>query len=112
MLLGASLFTGLVGSFALKKNRQDTQEDYTLKYVGEWEFFDADKKTAHRLTIQPSLAISIDRQEIKVSLIELTKNRLVLQDEYGYHLIVQTNDDQNATLYDEADDNHHPLYAV
>lgn len=113
MLIGASLFTGVVGSFALhKKKKNDSDDEFIQKYFGEWRFSDPDQKNYHRLTIQPSFSVALDYRELKVSIIELTKKRLVLQDEYGYHLILQVNDDKSATLYDEADDYSHALSAV
>lgn len=105
-LLGASLLTGLAGSIFLKK-KYETQPAATLYkiYTGSWWFVNKQKATQHTLEINEKLAITIDGKELNYLLIELTTHRLVAQDEFGYHIIIQCNNDSIPTsLYDEADD--------
>lgn len=109
-LLGASLLTGLAGSIFFKQKHDTPQSDLpatTLDkiYTGSWWFVNKFKATQHVLEIDEKLAITIDGKALHYFLIELTPQRLVAQDEFGYHLIVQCNHDTTPTsLYDEADD--------
>ncbi|MBP2098376.1 DUF4828 domain-containing protein [Enterococcus rivorum] len=109
-LLGASLLTGFAGSFFLKKKREIEQTELPANnlykiYSGSWWFVNKLKATQHTLEIDDKLTITIDGKELQYLLIELNSQRLVAQDEFGYHLIVQCNRNSTPTsLYDEADD--------
>lgn len=109
-ILGASLLTGLAGSIFLKKKWDPPQTNLpatTLNktYKGSWWFVNKRKATQHTLEIDEQLSITIDGKKLHYLLIELTPQRLVAQDEFGYHLIVQCNLNTGPTsLYDEADD--------
>ncbi len=109
LFLGASLITGIAGSLFLKKQQEKQQTSTSIpnlykSYIGRWWFVNKQKAIQHTLSIEEDLQISIDGKNVNYSLIELTSKRLVAQDEYGYHLIVQCINDEPASLYDEADD--------
>ena len=116
-LLGASLITGVVGSVFLKnkaKKQPTERSEPTLykSYKGNWWFVNRQKATQHTLKIEEDLSILIDGKKLQYALIELTKDRLVVQDEFGYHLIVQSKQEKPITLYDEADDATYPLEPI
>lgn len=108
LFIGASLL-GLAGSLVLRKKRPlSSSEDYSL-FIGEWRFYDKSKEL-HTLSVKDDYSIVIDKQPTKTILVELSMNRLVFQDEYGYHLIIETKNDQPTYFYDEADDERYQLY--
>lgn len=111
LVLGASLLTGIIGAIALPKKKNTTTPEVYQAYIGSWQFLDAYKKL-RTLTITSSLEITVDEKPVKVVLIELTPQRLVLRDEYGYHVIIQKNQDNDVTLYDEADDREYLLKRI
>ncbi|MDH6364456.1 hypothetical protein M2139_001405 [Enterococcus sp. PF1-24] len=111
-VLGASIFTGLVGSAALHKTKTKKSEQLNKHYSGEWRFYHANKKTPHSLKVENDLTITLDNRSINANIIELNDERLVFQDGNGYHLILQITNNQKATLYDEADDCTHSLDAI
>ncbi|OJG23773.1 hypothetical protein RU98_GL001785 [Enterococcus caccae] len=109
LFLGASLITGIAGSLFLKKKQEKQLTDSDIpnlykSYLGSWWFVNKVKATQHTLKIEDDLQIIIDGKKLSYRLVELTSKRLVAQDEYGYHLIVQCLNDRPASLYDEADD--------
>lgn len=115
-LLGASVL-GVAGSLLFKNKRKQVQADtdtldlYKL-YQGDWWFVDQQKATQHTLTISDTLQVILDKRKLQVALIELNMNRLVVQDNYGYHLILQRHGAQAFSLYDEADDQTYPLEPI
>ncbi|MEI5991313.1 DUF4828 domain-containing protein [Enterococcus crotali] len=117
LFLGASLITGIAGSLFLKKQQGKQPIDTDIpnlykSYLGSWWFVNKQKATQHTLTIEDDLQIIIDGKKLNYMLVELTSKRLVAQDEYGYHLIVQCLNDKPASLYDEADDATYVLEAT
>jgi hypothetical protein len=114
--LGASVLTGIAGSLFLKK-KQAKQADAIVpnlykSYIGSWWFVNKQKATQHTLKITEHLQIVIDGKKLSYALIELTNKRLVAQDEYGYHLIVQCIREKPVSLYDEADDTTYLLEEI
>lgn len=117
LFLGASLITGIAGSLFLKKQQEKQQPDIDIpnlykRYLGNWWFVNKLKATQHTLKIEDDLQIIIDGKNLSYMLVELTSKRLVAQDEYGYHLIVQCLNGKPASLYDEADDATYVLEAT
>ncbi|MGM0218237.1 DUF4828 domain-containing protein [Enterococcus sp. AZ126] len=117
LFLGASLITGIAGSLFLKKKQEKQQPDIDIpnlykRYLGSWWFVNKLKATQHTLKIEDDLQIIIDGKNLSYMLVELTSKRLVAQDEYGYHLIVQCLNGKPASLYDEADDATYVLEAT
>ncbi|MHC5226745.1 DUF4828 domain-containing protein [Enterococcus sp. LJL99] len=116
-LLGASLITGVVGSVFLKNKAKKhpterSEQNLYQSYKGNWWFVNRQKATQHTLKIEENLSILIDGKKLRYALIELTKDRLVVQDEFGYHLIIQSEQAKPIALYDEADDATYPLEAI
>jgi hypothetical protein len=114
--LGASVLTGIAGSLFLKR-KQTRQSDALVPnlyktYIGSWWFVNKQKATQHTLKITDDLQIIIDDKKLSYALIELTNKRLVAQDEYGYHLIIQCLQEKPASLYDEADDTTYLLEEI
>ncbi|EOH87815.1 DUF4828 domain-containing protein [Enterococcus pallens] len=110
VFLGASVIAGALGLFLRKE--EAASEDPSLLYVGSWSFFHPKEAKNHILTIYPDLSIMIDGKEIVYQLIELTKNKLTIQDQFGYHLVIKTEKGVPTTLYDEADDASLPISPV
>lgn len=110
VFLGASVIAGALGLFLRKE--EAVSEDPSLLYVGSWSFFHPKEAKSHVLTIYPDLSIRIDGKEIVYQLIELTKTKLTIQDQFGYHLVIKTEKGVPATLYDEADDASLPISPV
>ncbi|MBM7688928.1 DUF4828 domain-containing protein [Enterococcus ureilyticus] len=117
LFLGASLITGIAGSLFLKKKQEKPQADSIIpnlykRYLGSWWFVNKQKAIQHTLKIENDLQMFVDGKKLSYMLVELTNKRLVAQDEYGYHLIVQCLNGKPASLYDEADDVTYVLEAV
>ncbi|MFD2306542.1 DUF4828 domain-containing protein [Enterococcus termitis] len=117
LFLGASLITGLAGSLFLKKKQEQQHSKASIpnlykSYIGSWWFVNKQKATQHTLSIEEDLQLIIDGKKVNYGLIELTSKRLVAQDEYGYHLIVQCINETPSSLYDEADDATYVLEAI
>jgi hypothetical protein len=112
-LVGASI---LAGSLLLKKKQAPTTAATTDElqhiYTGKWFFVDPSKATEHILEIHPTFALFINEKKINAQLVELTPQRFAVQDEFGYHLIVQCQNGKPTSLYDEADDKTYPLTEV
>lgn len=116
-LLGASVLTGIASSFLLKqtKDKQDSYlsaADLIKIFQGQWWFVDKRKSTQHQLIIDEELTIKIDDRAVEYTLIEWTTKRLVVQDSFGFHLIIETKDNVPHTLYDEADDSTYLLEKI
>ncbi|MGM0215589.1 DUF4828 domain-containing protein [Enterococcus sp. AZ109] len=107
VFLGASLAAGALSLFLRKE--EAALEDPSSLYVGSWSFFHPKEVKDHVLTIYPDLSMTIDGKAIAYQLIELTKNKLTIQDQFGYHLIIHTENGVPSILYDEADDVSFPI---
>ena len=116
-LLGVSVLTGIASSLLVKKGKSTqeailTPSDLLTIYQGQWWFVDTRKATQHQLSIDEELQIRIDEKFLEYTIIEWTAKRLVVQDTFGFHLIIETKDDTPHTLYDEADDRTYTLEKV
>lgn len=107
-VLSASAASVLAGVFLHKKTQQ---EDHTALYVGTWTFRYPGKDQIHKIEIFDDLAITVDGKSVAYQLIELSADKFVIQDQFGYHLILSTKDGLPYELYDEADDMTMPLQA-
>ncbi|MGO2892098.1 DUF4828 domain-containing protein [Enterococcus devriesei] len=94
---------GIAAAGAKLVRRHETQELNSL-YVGSWEFSHPHEKRLHTITIYPDLSIILDGSAIIYQLIELSEQKLAIQDQFGYHLIIKTKNGTPDTLYDELDD--------
>lgn len=110
--VGASILTGLASSLALRKQEPLPQIDLSKIYAGSYWFIDQKKRAQHRLDLSPTLKIKIDNRPIPSQLVELTEQRIVFRDEFGYHLIITKHEDSPFELYDEADDLIYYLEAI
>ncbi|MBL1227887.1 DUF4828 domain-containing protein [Enterococcus sp. BWB1-3] len=116
-LIGASVLTGIASSLLFKKNKSSQESNLTASdlikiFQGQWWFVDKMKATQHQLSIDDQLQIQIDGKKLTFSLIEWNIKRLVVQDSFGFHLIIETKNDIPYTLYDEADDKTYLLEKV
>ncbi|OJG46776.1 hypothetical protein RV04_GL000023 [Enterococcus hermanniensis] len=84
-------------------------KDLNQLYVGSWEFVHPNRQTKHTIIIYPDLSIILDGTAIIYQLIELSEQKLAIQDQYGYHLLIKTKNGIPDTLYDELDDLSLPL---
>lgn len=100
-LSAASLGAAAVTSKMIGK--RETKEISSI-YVGTWEFVHPKEHRVHTMTIYPDLSINLDGTPISYQLIELSEQQLAIQDQYGYHLLLKTNNGTPDTLYDELDD--------
>ncbi|MGO3727978.1 MAG: DUF4828 domain-containing protein [Enterococcus viikkiensis] len=99
---------GIAAAGAKFVRKHETQELNSL-YVGSWKFSHPREKRLHTITIYPDLSIILDGSAIIYQLIELSEQKLAIQDQFGYHLIIKTKDGTLHTLYDELDDISLPL---
>ncbi|MGX7203901.1 DUF4828 domain-containing protein [Enterococcus pingfangensis] len=105
-LSATSLGVAAVGAkFARKREAKDLNNIY----VGSWTFTHPKDHKAHTITIYPDLAIVLDGAAIIYQLIELSDQKLAIQDQYGYHLLIQTKNGTPVTLYDELEDASFPI---
>lgn len=115
-VVGLSLLTGLAGSSLFRKRderlNQQEIEQLLHNYVGSWWFIEEVKHVQHRLKIDEKLNLHLDGRLLQGSLQELTKNKLVFQDQYGYHLAIHCLQNSPVELYDEADDKTYQLLPI
>lgn len=106
IFLGLSVVAGIASSLLVRKNNQDSANQRSLKqhYQGTWWFIDQLHKVQHSLEILPDFTLKIDDRVFPNELLELTNERLVLRDQYGYHLIINCQDLVPFDFYDEAND--------
>lgn len=109
--LGASVLLGAVGSTALHTDKLQTKE-LVARYLGTWNFSYPKEKSTHTITIYPDLSIVIDHKAVVYQLIELSEHKFAIQDQLGYHLMIQTENGLPVTIYDEADDVTMPITLV
>lgn len=103
--LGVALVAGVLSLLA-KKDKPISFADHS----GKWWFINRQKGIQHSLEVRADGTVLIDQRPLRYQLIELTPQRLVLQDSYGYHLIL-TKQPEHYTFYDEADDHTFELEA-
>ncbi|MEG1503518.1 MAG: DUF4828 domain-containing protein [Enterococcus sp.] len=89
--------------------RKHENKDLNQLYVGSWEFIHPKGQAKHSITIYPDLSIILDGTAIIYQLIELSEQKLAIQDQYGYHLLIKTKNGIPDTLYDELEDLSLPL---
>lgn len=106
-LLGISLLTGALGSLAIRKTQQKKLKnglpDDLSAYCGTWTFQDK-HEIPHQLTVTPDFSFAIDNKKLDTALIDLSKEQLVVRDQYGFHLAMAF--DPDPVLYDEAEDRY------
>lgn len=114
VFIGLSVAVGVVSSLFIKKQQEDKQvqrEKLIQLYAGRWWFVDQLQKVQHTLEITSELSLIIDGRTVKVDLMELSEERLVLRDEYGYHIIFSQPKTEPLKFYDEANDQSYTLEA-
>ncbi|MDT2670837.1 DUF4828 domain-containing protein [Enterococcus dongliensis] len=84
-------------------------KDLNTIYVGSWTFSHPKSHKTHTITIYPDLSIILDGTAIIYHLIELSDQKLAIQDQYGYHLLIKTKNGAPVTLYDELEDVSFPI---
>ena len=108
-LSATSLGVAALGSKLVRKRET---KDLNSVYVGSWEFAHPKERRHHTITIYPDLSIILDGTAIIYQLIELSEQKLAIQDQYGYHLVIKTKNGSPDTLYDELDDVSLPIFPV
>lgn len=101
-----------VAAVSSKFIRRREAKDLNSMYVGSWEFTHPKEHKHHTITIYPDLSIILDGTAIIYQLIELSEKKLAIQDQYGYHLIINTKNGMPESLYDELDDVSLPIVPV
>ncbi|MDT2755524.1 DUF4828 domain-containing protein [Enterococcus pseudoavium] len=108
-LSAMSLSAAAVSSKLARKRKT---QDLNSIYVGSWEFTHPREQKLHTITIYPDLSIILDGTAIIYQLIELSEEKLAIQDQFGYHLLIKTQEGIPNTLYDELDDVSFPIIPV
>lgn len=108
-LSATSLGVAAVGSKIIRKR---DAKDLNSLYVGSWEFTHPKEHKHHTITIYPDLSIVLDGTAIIYQLIELSEQKLAIQDQYGYHLLIKTKNGIPVSLYDELDDVSFPITPI
>lgn len=112
ILIGVSIL-GIAGSLFLKKERdEEAPQQLSTCYRGNWWYINRNKATQHTLAIFDDFSLEIDGRKVLGTLVELNRDRLVFQDQYGYHLIVSCENGRPISIYDEADDETYTLEPV
>ncbi|MDY4306739.1 DUF4828 domain-containing protein [Enterococcus mundtii] len=75
------------------------------KYCGTWSFTDT-SQTHHELTIHSDYSFWLDDRSLGTLLVEVTSEKLIVRDQYGFYLTFSYND---MLLYDEANDSAYLL---
>lgn len=111
VFLGLSVVAGVASSLLLRKNKKISTNQLSLQqnYQGTWWFIDQQHKVQHSLEILPDFTIKIDDRLFPNELLELTTERLVLRDQYGYHLVINCRNLEPFDFYDEANDSTYIL---
>ena len=107
LFVGLSVAVGVVSSVFYKKQQARSQETLAaLKkiYAGQWWFIDQRQHVQHTLALDSDLALAIDDRLFEIELLELTAERLILRDKYGYLLIFTPLKTAQLSFYDEAND--------
>jgi hypothetical protein len=84
------------------EDEQTKQRELAMIYFGSWEF--SDNKRTHVITIYPDLSIDLDHQAIIYKQVELSTEKFTIQDQFGYHLTIHTDQQIPQTIYDEAEE--------
>ena len=114
LLVGLSVVVGVASSLLIKKEKDKSEASLaSLKklYAGKWWFVDQQNKVQHNLDISEDLALLLDGRNFKPKLLEITPEKLVLQDDYGYLLVFSQPQATKITFYDEANDQTYLLEA-
>ncbi|MEY8446087.1 DUF4828 domain-containing protein [Enterococcus ratti] len=99
----ATFLAILLGRMMLKKNRLPSFDP--VQYHGSWSFTDENKQP-QQLLITSTFDLSINGHSLKTKVVELNKQQLTLQDQYGFYLTLSYS---NQTFYDESTDITYPL---
>ncbi|HGM5627844.1 TPA: DUF4828 domain-containing protein [Enterococcus faecium] len=99
-----SLITVLSSFIYLKKKKQAEKSEGLSKYQGTWFFSDSQQK--QQLQITSDYTFLINGQSLGTSVVEIDEYRLVVRDQYGFHLIFSY---PEQTLYDESADTSYKL---
>lgn len=95
----------LAGKKVLDHKKKEAQVDHLNKYCGTWSFTDT-SQTHHELTIHSDYSFWLDDRSLGTLLVEVTSEKLIVRDQYGFYLTFSYND---MLLYDEANDSAYLL---
>ncbi len=85
------------------------QANLTSFYIGTWTFYDEQQKRHHTFQVSSHLTIKIDGKPLAGKIIKLTAKQLLFLDQYGYELLITADEQQPATIFDEADQRTYPI---
>lgn len=110
LFVGLSVAVGLASSLLIKKKRQThpSKDNLQKLYQGNWSFYDRHQRVKHTLNILTDLSVLLDNNLLVNELLELTADKMVVRDPYGYHLVFKPEEDV-LDFYDEANDCHYQL---
>ncbi|MBO0461027.1 MULTISPECIES: DUF4828 domain-containing protein [Enterococcus] len=95
----------LAGKKVLDRKIKEAHVDDLTKYCGAWSFVDKNQ-TYHELTITSDYSFWLDDRSLGTLLVEVTSEKLIVRDQYGFYLTFSYND---MLLYDEANDSAYLL---
>lgn len=111
VILGVSILTGVISSLFLRKERKDKQNnERRQQFIGQW-VYTTNTKEIVELVISPEYTLIVNGNFQPVTLVELSPQKLVLLDSFGYHLLF-SQENNELFFYDEAEDRRYLLTKV
>lgn len=109
-MFGTPIVGNMLHSRILKKNTPSSSlTDLKQQYIGNYQFTPRNRIKVHKVIITDELELSVDGKPISGTVIELSKARLVIEDKYGYKIIIRTDGNRPISILDETDDELYTL---
>ncbi|WP_047999252.1 DUF4828 domain-containing protein [Lactiplantibacillus herbarum] len=110
ILFGLSLLAGLSSTLVRKRHpNRVTTGDLTVFYAGTWTYRDEEHRRDHTLEIDPNMIIRVDGRAMPATVESISASKLVLLDQYGFHLEIKANEQRPVALFDEADNRNYVI---
>lgn len=116
--VGLSVLAGVagIGSFLFKKDGKKNEEADKSKlaqfYTGSYYYFNHEKQTRYTIKVTTDLQLIFNDKKMKTKVMEISEQKLVLCDQYGYQIIFYLENQGVTKLYDEADNKTYLLSAT
>lgn len=107
IVVSASIATGILGSFLLKKNKQTLTKDRQRLFIGDWQYLHPKNQTV-TITITSDMKLFIQGKEQAIRSYQLKCHRLSFLDHLGYEISLE-NREGRFYFHDETEDASYEL---